>query len=65
MQGAHVAVLEQPHQVRLRRLLDRLKRRSLEPQVALALLGDLADQALERKLSDEEVRALLVSADFS
>ena len=63
--GAQVGVLEQPHQVRLRGFLQGADGRRLEPQVGLEVLGDLADEALERELPDEELRALLVAADLA
>jgi hypothetical protein len=62
--GAQVGVLEQPDEVRLRGLLESQHRVALEPQVGLEVLGDLADEALERELADEQLRALLVFADL-
>ena len=49
--GAHVGVLEEPHEVRLRRLLQGHHGGALEPQVGLEVLGDLADQVLEREIA--------------
>ena len=63
--GAQVGVLEQAHQVRLRGLLQREDGRRLEAQVGLEVLRDLLDEALERQLADEEIRALLVLADLA
>jgi hypothetical protein len=63
--GAEVGVLEEPHQVRLRGLLQRRHGRGLEPQVRLEVLRDLADEALEGELADEQLRALLVLADLA
>ena len=34
-------------------------------EVGLEVLGDLADEALERELADEELRGLLVPADLA
>ena len=63
--GAQVGVLEQAHQVRLRGLLQREHGRRLEAQVGLEVLRDLAHQALERQLADEQLRRLLVLADLA
>ena len=53
--GAQVRVLEQADEVRLGRLLQREDGRRLEAQVGLEVLRDLADEALERELADEEL----------
>jgi len=58
--GAEVGVLEKPDQVGLGRLLQRADRSGLEPEVGLEVLGDLADEALERELADEELGRPLV-----
>ena len=63
--GAEVGVLEQANQVGLAGLLERQDGGRLEAQVGLEVLGDLADEALERKLADEQVRGLLVAADLA
>ena len=63
--GAEVGILEQADEVGLSGLLEGEDGRSLESKVALEVLGDLADEALERKLADEEVRGLLVTADLT
>ena len=65
MDGAQVGVLEQTNQVGLRRLLQGQHGRTLETQVGLKVLGDLADQALERQLADQQLSALLVAADLT
>ncbi|URE09938.1 hypothetical protein MUK42_18170, partial [Musa troglodytarum] len=62
--GAEVSVLEEADEVGLGRLLERRHRRALEAEVGLEVLGDLADQALEGQLPDEQLRALLVLADL-
>ena len=61
---AQVGVLEEADEVRLRRLLERDDGRRLEAKIGLEVLGDLADEALERELvlgayrrSDGRVRA--------
>ena len=63
--GAQVGVLEQAHQVGLAGLLQRQDGAALEAQVRLEVLGNLADQALEGQLADEQLRALLVLADLA
>merc|ERR1719396_280565 len=63
--GAQVGVLEQPHEVRLGRLLEGEDGRGLEAQVRLEVLGDLAHEALEGGLADEELGGLLVLADLA
>ena len=62
---AQVGVLEQAHQVGLAGLLQRQDGAALEAQVGLEVLGDLADQALEGQLADQQLRALLVLADLA
>ena len=65
MDGAQVGVLEEADKVGLRGLLQSKDGGALEAEVRLEVLGDLADEALERKLADEEVRGLLVAADLA
>ena len=63
--GAQVGVLEEANKVGLGGLLKGEDGGSLEPQVGLEVLGDLADEALEGELPDEELGRLLVPADPS
>ena len=63
--GAEVGVLEEANEVRLSGLLEGENRRALEAEVSLELLGNLANQALERELADEELSGLLVSPDLA
>ena len=63
--GAQVGVFEQANQVRFGRFLQGQDRGGLESQVSLEILRDFSDQALERQLSDEQFRGLLVLSDFS
>lgn len=63
--GAKVRVLKETDQVGLRRLLERHNGRALEAEVGLEVLGDLADEALEGELADQQLRALLVATDFT
>ncbi len=63
--GAQVGVLEQADQVCLSGLLKREHGAALEAQVGLEVLRDLAHQALEGQLADEQLRGLLVLADLA
>ena len=65
MDGAEVGVLEEANEVRLSGLLEGENRRALEAEVSLELLSNLANQALERELADEELSGLLVSPDLA
>ena len=65
MDRAQVGVFEQANQVRFGRFLQGQDRGGLESQVSLEILGDFSDQTLERQLSDEQFRGLLVLSDFS
>ena len=58
--GAQVGVFEEADEVRLGRFLKRENSVRLEAEVGLEVLGDLADEALERELADEELGGLLV-----
>ncbi len=62
---AQVRVLEDANQVRLCSLLQRPNGGALEAQVRLELLRDLADEALEGQLADQQLGALLVVADLA
>ena len=65
MDRAQVGVLEEADQVGLGGLLQREHGARLEAQVGLEVLRDLAHQALERQLADEQLRRLLVLADLA
>eukprot|EP00964_Phaeocystis_antarctica_P113979 scaffold77957_cov68-Phaeocystis_antarctica.AAC.3 len=62
---AQVGVLEEANQVRLGGLLEGDNGRRLEAEVGLEVLRDLADQALEGQLADQELGRLLVPADLT
>jgi hypothetical protein len=62
---AQVGVLKQANQVRLSGLLQRQDGSGLESQVRLELLRQLAHQALEWQLADEQLSGLLVTANLS
>ena len=63
--GAEVRVLKEADEVRLARLLQRGDGRRLEAQVGLEVLRDLAHEALERQLADQQLRRLLVAANLA
>ena len=63
--GAEVGVLEEGDEVGLGGFLERDDGGSLESEVVLEILGDLADESLERQLADEQLRGLLVAADLA
>ncbi len=63
--GAQVGVFEEADEVRLGRFLKRENSVRLEAEVGLEVLGDLADEALERELADQELGGLLVLADLT
>ena len=65
MDGAQVGVLEQTNQVSLAGFLQGHDGRALESQVSFEVLGDLTHKTLEGQLADEELSALLVSADLT
>ena len=54
MDGAQVGVLEQANQVSLSGLLECHDSGALEAEIGLEILGDLADETLERKLARSE-----------
>ncbi|KAG0564265.1 hypothetical protein KC19_8G097000 [Ceratodon purpureus] len=62
---AQVGVLEQTHQVRLRRLLKGEHGVALKTQIGLEVLGDLTDQPLEGQLADQQLGTLLVLTDLT
>lgn len=63
--GAEVGVLEETDEVGLAGLLQGHHGGGLEAQVGLEVLSDLADEALEGKLADEQLGALLVATDLT
>ena len=65
MDGAQVGILEQGDEVSLSGLLESHNGGSLEAEIVLEVLSDLADQSLEGELADEKLRALLVLADLT
>ena len=63
--GAEVGVLEEANEVSLGRLLEGKDGGRLETEVGLEVLGDLADETLERELADQELGRLLVATDLT
>ena len=63
--GAEVGILIQRDEVRFGGFLQRDERTTLEAQVVLKVLRDLAHQPLERQLSDQQLRRLLELADVA
>lgn len=63
--GTQVGIFEETDEVSLAGLLESHDCGTLEAQVGLEILSDLADETLERKLPDEQLGALLVATDFS
>ena len=63
--GAQVGVFEEPDQVGLAGLLQRHHGGALEAQVGLEVLRDLADEALEGQLADEQLGGFLVAPDLT
>ena len=65
MDGAQVGVLEETDQVGLAGFLEGSHGRALEAQISLEVLSDLAHQALERQLADEQLGGLLVATNLT
>jgi hypothetical protein len=63
--GAEVSVFEKSNHVGFSGLLEGEDGGALESKVILELRSDFSDESLERKLSDEELGALLEFSDFS
>merc|ERR550514_1669847 len=63
--GSQVGVLEHPNHVHLRSLLKGEKRLSLEHQVRVLPVCNLAHEPLERELPEQEVRCLLELLDLT
>lgn len=63
--SAQVGVFEETDQVSFAGLLKSHHSRALETQVGLEILGDFSNQALERKLADQQLGRLLVATDLT
>jgi len=60
-----ISVLEQSHQIGLSSLLEGQHSGPLKAEIALEVLGNLANETLEGELTDEEVGGLLVTPDLA
>ena len=56
--------MDEAHQVSLISLLECEHSGALEAEIGLEVLGDLADEALERELANQELGELLVATDL-
>ena len=65
MNGAQIRVFKKANKVGLRCFLKGKNGSRLETKVALEILGNLTDKALERSLADEKVSRFLVLADLT
>ena len=63
--GAEVGVLKEVDEVCLGGLLEGRDGGGLEAEVGLEVLSNLADEALEGELADEQLGGLLVAADLT
>ena len=63
--GTEVGVFEQADQVSFDGFLESKESRALESEFAAGFVGDVFDDSLERKISDEEVSGSLVLSDLS
>ena len=63
--GAQVGVLKQADEVGLASFLQSHDGGRLEAQISLEVLSDFTDQTLEGQLADQQLGALLVSADLT
>ena len=63
--GAQVGVFEESYEVGFGSFLEGHDSRALETEISFEVLGDFTDQALEGKLADEELSALLVTTDLT
>ena len=65
MDGAKVGVLKETDEVGLSSLLESIEGGTLEAHVGLEVLSDLANEALEGQLANEELGRLLVLANLA
>ena len=63
--SAQVGVFKQTDQVRFRRLLQSTDGCTLETQIGLEVLGNLAHQTLEWQLADEQLSRFLVTTNLT
>jgi len=65
MDGTEIGVLEEANEVSLRGLLKGGDGRGLETQVVFESGSNLTNKALERKLANQQISALLITTDFT
>jgi len=65
MDCAKIGVLEKGDEVSLNGLLESTDGGRLESEVGLEVLGDLTNQTLEWKLSDQKLGGLLITTDLT
>ena len=65
MDGTQVCVFHKSNKVGFQSFLSCKNRRTLEMEVLLKVLGDLVDEALERKPADEEIGRLLIETNLT
>jgi histone H3 len=63
--GAKVGILKEGDEVSLNGLLESTDGGRLEAEVGFEILSNLTNQTLERELSDEKLRGLLVTTDLT
>jgi len=63
--GAQIGVLEETDQIGLASLLKCTDGGGLESEIGLEILRDLAHEALEGQLANEQLSALLVATDLA
>lgn len=66
VESTQVCVLKDTYEISLRSLLKCPDRRALKPQIHILanILGNLADEALERKLADKELSGFLKASNL-
>jgi len=65
MYSAQVGVLKERHEIGLSSFLEGENGGALKAQIGFVVLGDFTDQTLEGELADQEVRGLLILANFT
>lgn len=65
MDGGQVGVLEEGYKVSLGGFLESTNSGRLETEIGLEVLGNLTDETLEGKLTNQKLRGLLVATDLT
>ena len=63
--GAHVGVFEERHEVSLGGFLESQDGGGLEAGISLEILCDFADEAMKGQLAEQKLGGLLILADFT